>query len=56
MWLLFGLELVIGTSIVIGVIKSTMRNEPSGCLMRVGFIFIFLLIMLIVPQLMAMAR
>ena len=48
---LFGIGVVVGILLVVGVLKLTMREEPTGCLVVFGGLFLLLFLLLIVPPL-----
>jgi hypothetical protein len=48
---IFGLGIVTGILIVVGILRLTMREEPTGCLIVFGGLFLLLLLILIIPQL-----
>ncbi len=41
---LFGVGLVVGILAVIGLLKLTMREEPTGCVIAFGTIFLVVLV------------
>jgi len=46
----FGIGIVIGGLAVVGLLKLTMREEPTGCFLVFGILFLLLLAFLIIPQ------
>ena len=53
---MLGLGVVIAVLTVVGLLKLTMREEPTGCIVVLGSLFLLLLLLLIVPQVVVMAH
>ena len=51
MMAVFGIGIVIGVLAMVGLLNLTRREEPTGCLIVFGGLFLALLLSLIIPQL-----
>ncbi|MBN1217610.1 MAG: hypothetical protein JXM69_01675 [Anaerolineae bacterium] len=45
MWAIFGLGIVVGIVVVVGLLRLTMATEPAGCVITFGFVFCLLLLL-----------
>ncbi len=50
MLITFGIGFLVGVLAIIGLLKMTKREEPTGCIVVFGGFFFLILLALIIPQ------